>query len=58
MADKKIKVGIEIDVDAEPSIAQLKALKKELKNVAAGSDEFKRIYNEIDDLEDKINSGQ
>ena len=58
MADKKIKVGIEIDVDAEPSIAQLKALKKELKNVAAGSDEFKRIYNEIDDLEDKIKSAK
>jgi hypothetical protein len=58
MADKKIKVGIEIDVDAEPSIAQLKALKKELKNVAAGSEEFKRIYNEIDDLEDKIKSAK
>ena len=58
MADKKIKVGIEIDVDAEPSIAQLKALRKELKNVAAGSDEFKRIYNEIDDLEDKIKSAK
>ena len=58
MADKKIKVGIDIDVNAEPSIAQLKALKKELKNVAAGSDEFKRIYNEIDDLEDKIKSAK
>jgi hypothetical protein len=58
MADKKIKVGIDIDVNAEPSINQLKALKKELKNVAAGSDEFKRIYNEIDDLEDKIKSAK
>jgi hypothetical protein len=54
MADKKIKVKVDIDVDAEPSIAQLKALKKELKNTAAGSDEFKKLYNQIDDLEDKI----
>jgi len=58
MADKKIKVGIDIDVNAEPSIAQLKALKKELKNAAAGSEEFNKIYNQIDDLEDKIKSAK
>jgi hypothetical protein len=58
MADKKIKVGIDIDVNAEPSIAQLKALKKELKSAAAGSEEFNKIYNQIDDLEDKIKSAK
>ena len=58
MADKKIKVGIDIDVNAEPSINQLKALKKELKNAAAGSEEFNKIYNQIDDLEDKIKSAK
>jgi hypothetical protein len=58
MADKKIKVQVEVDVDAEPSMAQLKALKKQLKETAAGSDEFKKLYNQIDDLEDKIKSAK
>jgi len=58
MADKNIKVKIDIDANTEPSIAQLKALKKELKNTAAGSDEFKKLYNQIDDLEDKIKSSK
>lgn len=58
MADKNIKVKVDVDVNAEPSIAQLKALKKELKNTAAGSDEFKKLYNQIDDLEDKIKSAK
>lgn len=39
---------------ATGSIAELKELKKQLKNTAAGSDEFKALYNQIDDLEDKI----
>lgn len=55
------KVEIEIDVNdkaLEGSIAQLKELKKQLKNTAAGSEEFKKIYNQIDDLEDKIKSAK
>ena len=55
------KVEIEIDVNdkaLDGSIAQLKELKKQLKNTAAGSDEFKKIYNQIDDLEDKIKSAK
>ena len=55
------KVEIEIDINdkaVEGSIAQLKELKKELKNTAAGSDEFKKIYNQIDDLEDKLKSAK
>lgn len=39
---------------AEGSIAQLKELKKQLKNTAAGSEEFTRLFNQIDDLEDKL----
>ena len=58
MADKKIKVKVDVETNTEDSINQLKALKRELKNVAAGSDEFKRIYNQIDDLEDKIKSAK
>jgi len=58
MADKKIKVKIDVETNVEGSIAQLKSLKKQLKETAAGSEEFKKIYNEIDDLEDKIKSAK
>jgi hypothetical protein len=54
MANKKVTVEVDIETNLEPSIAQLKELKKQLKSAAAGSDDFKRLANEIDDLEDKI----
>jgi len=52
----EIKKTVEIDIksNAEGSIGQLKDLKRQLKLVAAGSEEFKTLYNQIDDLEDKI----
>ena len=56
MADKKVK--IEVDLDVEPSIAQLKALKKQLKEPAAGSEEFTKIKNQINDVEDAIKSAK
>jgi len=58
MADKKVTIDIEINADIEPTIANLKVLKKQLKETAAGSEEFKKIYNQIDDLEDKIKSAK
>ena len=54
MADKKIK--IEVDLDAEPSIAKLKQLKKALKEVTAGSDDWNLIKNSINDTEDALKS--
>lgn len=52
---KDLKDGIQgVGTATEGSIAQLKELKKQLKNTAAGSEEFKKLYNQIDDLEDKI----
>ncbi len=54
MAEKKVKVKVDVETNTAGSIAQLKALKKELRETAAGSAEFKRLANEIDDLEDKI----
>jgi len=45
-------------VVVEESIAGLKQLKRELKNVAVGSEEFKKLYNDIDDLEDKLKSAK
>lgn len=45
-------------IEVEQSIAGLKQLKRELKNTAVGSEEFKKIYNQIDDLEDKLKSAK
>lgn len=58
MADKKIKVQVDIDTNVEQSIAGLKQLKKQLRETAAGSAEFKRLVAEIDDLEDKLKSAK
>jgi hypothetical protein len=55
---KTVEVDLQINSNLEGSIAQLKALKKQLKDTAAGSEEFKQIYNQIDDLEDKIKSSR
>ena len=54
MADKKIKVKIDVETDVEPSIAQLKALKKQLRDTAAGSEEFAKLQQQINDTEDAI----
>jgi hypothetical protein len=51
---KKVEVDIEVQSNLGESIADLKELKKQLKQTAAGSEEFKKLYNQIDDLEDKI----
>jgi hypothetical protein len=58
MADKKIKVQVDIETNVEQSIAGLKELKKQLKQTAAGSEDFKRLVGEIDDLEDKLKSAK
>ena len=54
---KKV-VAAEIEIKTANSIADLKALKKQLKETAAGSEEFTKLYNQIDDLEDKIKSSK
>jgi ribosomal protein S13 len=52
---KDLKDDIQgVGTATEGSIAQLKELKKQLKNTAAGSEEFEKLFNQIDDLEDKI----
>lgn len=51
-------VNLEIKSNVDESIAGLKALKRQLKDTAAGSEEFKKLYNQIDDLEDKIKSAK
>jgi len=51
-------IEIPVKVEAEASIAELKRLKNELKKVGAGTDEFKNLFNQIDDLEDKLKSAK
>lgn len=50
----KVGVDVNIKTNVAGSIGELKALKKQLKETAAGSEDFKRLTNEIDDLEDKL----
>jgi hypothetical protein len=54
MADKKIKVEIDVETNTEASIAGLKELRKQLKQTAVGSADFKRLSAEIRDVEDAI----
>ena len=57
MAEKKT-IELEITSNVGESISDLKALKRQLKDTAAGSEDFKKLYNQIDDLEDKIKSSK
>jgi len=54
MANEVVGVDINVKTNVEGSIGQLKALKKQLKETAAGSEEFNKLTNQIDDLEDKL----
>jgi hypothetical protein len=55
---KTIEVDLQVNSNLDGSITQLRALKKELRNTAVGTEEFKKLFNEIDDLEDKIKSAK
>ena len=54
MADKKIKVQVDVDSNIEPTIANLRLLKKQLRETAAGSAEFNKIAQQIRDMDDAI----
>jgi hypothetical protein len=58
MADKQVKVKVDVETNVEPSIAALKQLKKQLKETAAGSEEFKLLQQQIDDVEDSISAAR
>lgn len=55
---KTVEVDLQVNSNIQGSISELKALKRQLKDTAAGSAEFKALYNQIDDLEDKIKSSK
>lgn len=50
----EIDVEVNINNNIEPTIANLKKLKRQLKETAAGSDEFNRLSAQIRDLDDSI----
>jgi hypothetical protein len=54
MADKTIKVKVDVETDVEPSLKQLRELKKQLKDTAAGSEEFINLQRKIDDIQDSL----
>ena len=51
---EKVEIDIEVSSNIEPSLKQLRELKKQLKETAAGSAEFKRLSADIRDVEDAI----
>jgi hypothetical protein len=58
MADNTNTVKTVIDVDTTPSMNNLRALKKQLKDTAAGSADFKALSAQIRDMEDSIASAK
>lgn len=55
---KDVEVNLNVNNNVQGSIAELKKLKKQLKDTEVGTDAFKNLYNQIDDLEDKIKSAK
>lgn len=58
MAEKRVKVKVDVETDVEPSLKQLRELKKQLKETAAGSEEFIRLQQQIDDVQDSLVSAR
>lgn len=48
------KVELEVQTNVEPSLKALKELKKQLKETAAGSDDFKKVSKSIKEMEDAL----
>ena len=54
MAEKTVKVNVDIETNVEPTINGLRELRKQLKSTAAGSEDFKALSAQIRDVEDSI----
>lgn len=54
MANKKVQVDVDVNLEVEPSLKGLRELKKQLRETAAGSAEFNRISKQIKDVEDSL----
>jgi hypothetical protein len=58
MAENTSTYKAVIEIDTEPSISELKKLKKQLKDTAAGSEEFAVLQQKINDTEDAIKAAR
>jgi hypothetical protein len=54
----EIEVDLNVSSNIGGFIKQLKELKKQLKDTEVGTEAFKNLFNQIDDLEDKIKSAK
>ena len=54
MSTKKVTVEVDVESNLEPTIKNLRELKKQLRETAAGSDDFNRISKQIRDMDDAI----
>lgn len=52
------KVNVDVQDNTEASIARLRELRKEIMNVSAGSEDFRRLRTEMDDIEDSLKSAR
>jgi hypothetical protein len=57
MADKNIKVKVDVEADVQPTIAELKKLKLQLKETSDPT-EFKRLQQQINDTEDALKAAR
>jgi len=55
---KDVEVNLNVNNNIGTSISELKKLKRQLKDTEVGTDAFKNLFNQIDDLEDKIKSAK
>ena len=55
---KDVEVNLNVNNNIQGSIAELKQLKKQLKDTEVGTEAFKNLFNQIDELEDKIKSAK
>jgi hypothetical protein len=56
MANKKIEV--DVIIESEDSQKKLRELTKALKQLPSGTDDWKKVYGEIDDLKDRLKGAQ
>jgi len=56
MANKKIEV--DVIIESEDSQKKLRDLTKALKQLPAGTEDWKKVYGEIDDLKDRLKGAQ
>lgn len=55
---KEYEIDLNVNSNIGGSISELKKLKRQLKDTEVGTEAFKNLYNQIDDLEDKIKSAK